>query len=84
MIPIKANELFVAASFTFWTQNRNQGNVATQDLTGKIFEFFGDPQIGYRVYKGVSIGSRVYVYYHVFTGDNQVQFYPTIGIKNQF
>jgi len=77
-------KLFVTASFTFWTQNRNQGNVATQDLTGKVFEFFGDPQLWYRVYKGVSIGTRIYVYYHVLSGDNQVQFYPTIGIKNQF
>jgi len=77
-------KLFFAGSFTFWTQNRDQGNVTTQDLKGKIFEFFGDPQIWFRIHNGLSVGSRVYLYYHVLTGDNQVQFYPTIGIKSQF
>ncbi len=74
--------VFVSASFTFWTQNNDIGTDATQGLRGKDFKFFGDPQIWFKVYKGFSIGTRVFVFYH--TINNDVQFFPTLGTKYRF
>lgn len=77
-------KIFIAGSFVFWTQNRNQGNEYTKDLKGKKFVFFGDPQIWFKIKNGFSIGSRINVYYHLLSEDNQIQFYPTLGTKYQF
>jgi hypothetical protein len=77
-------EIFAAGSFVFWTQNKNQGNESTKELKGKKFVFFGDPQIWFRIKGGFSIGSRINVYYHVLSEDDQIQFYPTLGTKYQF
>jgi hypothetical protein len=76
--------IFLAGSFVFWTENRNQGNDFTKDLNGKKFAFFGDPQIWIRIKKGFSVGSRINAYYHLLSKDNKIQFYPTIGTKYQF
>lgn len=76
--------LLVAGSWVAWTENRNQGNDFTQHLSGKKFAFFGDPQIWFRVWKSVSIGSRINLFYHVLTPDNRLQVYPTLALKNQF
>jgi hypothetical protein len=76
--------LFLAGSFTFWTENKNQGNDYTRGLTGKKFAFFGDPQIWYTIRKGFSIGSRTSVFYNLLGENKQIQFYPTIGVKYQF
>lgn len=76
--------LFVAGSFVFWTENKNQGNEYTKDFTGKKFAFFGDPQCWIRIKKGLSVGSRFNIYYHVLSADNRLRVYPTIGIKYQF
>jgi hypothetical protein len=77
-------KIFAAGSFVFWTENRNQGNDYTKDLKGKKFAFFGDPQIWFRVKKGVSAGSRINVYYHLLSEDNHIQLYPTLGVKYEF
>jgi hypothetical protein len=76
--------LFCAGSFVFWTQNKNQGNEDTRYLKGKKFAFFGDPQLWIKIKNGFSAGSRINVYYHLLTDDDQIQIYPTIGIKYQF
>lgn len=76
-------KLFASGSFTFWTENRNQGNDATNDLRGKKFAFFGDPQIWIKIKNNVSVGSKVNVLYNL-TGERQMKFYPTVGIKYQF
>jgi len=81
---IRDYKIFVAGSFVFWTENRNQGNEYTQGMHGKKFAFFGDPQIWIKLLKGFSIGSRVNVLYHLITVDDKVQLYPTIGTKYQF
>jgi len=75
---------FVSGSFVFWTQNRNKGDSYTQNQRGKKFAFFGDPQFWVNVKNGFSVGSRINVYHHLLTDGNQVQFYPTLGIKYQF
>ena len=76
--------IFAGGSFTFWTENRNQGNDYTRGLKGKKFSFFGDPQIWFKIKNGISAGSRINVYYHILTNDNRIQLYPTIGVKYQF
>jgi len=75
-------KIFVSSSFTFWTQNNNIGTEFTKELRGKSFKFFGDPQIWYRIKNGFSLGSRVYIFYHVL--NEEIQLYPTIGTKYQF
>lgn len=76
--------IFTAGSFVFWTQNKNQGTVFTQNLRGKKLAFFGDPQIWFKIKNGVSMGSRVNVFYHILSEDRRIQCYPTVGLKYQF
>ncbi len=76
--------IFSGGSFTFWTENRNQGNDYTKGLKGKKFSFFGDPQVWFKIKNGFSAGSRLNVYYHILITENQIQLYPTIGVKYQF
>ncbi len=75
---------FTAGSFVFWSQNRNQGDFGTQNLKGKKFAFFGDPQFWIKIKNGFSAGTRINVFYHLLTDGNEVQFYPTLGLKYQF
>jgi hypothetical protein len=75
--------IFASGSFTFWTENRNQGNDFTKNLKGKKFAFFGDPQLWVKVKNNFSAGSKINAYYNLLR-ENEVQFYPTIGIKYQF
>lgn len=77
-------KLFAAGSFVFWTQNNNQGTEFTKSLTGKKLAFFGDPQIWFKIKNGLSIGSRLNVFYHLLTENDQIQCYPTLGAKYQF
>jgi hypothetical protein len=76
--------IFTSGSFVFWSENRNQGNENTKELSGKKFAFFGDPQVWIRIINGLSAGSRINVFYHLLTEDNRIQFYPTLGVKYQF
>jgi hypothetical protein len=76
------NRMYASASFTMWTENRDQGNDYTKDLKGKKLAFFGDPQLWIRVKNKLSIGSKINVYYNLLS-ENKIQFYPTIGIKYQ-
>lgn len=75
--------IFASGSFTFWTENKNQGNEFTKDFNGKKFAFFGNPQVWVKVKNGLSFGSKINVYYNLLKED-RIQFYPTLGIKYQF
>lgn len=75
---------FVAGSFVFWTENRNRGEAFTQNMKGKKFAFFGDPQFWVNIKGGFSAGTRINVFHHILTDGNQIQFYPTLGLKYQF
>ncbi len=77
-------KIFTSGSFVFWTENKNQGNEYTINLSGKKFAFFGDPQIWIRIKNGFSVGSRINIYYNLLDGDNQIQLYPTLGTRYQF
>ncbi|MBK7869270.1 MAG: DUF5020 family protein [Saprospiraceae bacterium] len=77
-------KLQTAGSFVAWTQNRDQGIEFTKDMNGKKFAFFGDPQIWLKVTSKISIGSRINIFYHVLTDENEVQVYPTLALKREF
>ncbi|SFD81665.1 DUF5020 family protein [Spirosoma endophyticum] len=76
--------IMVAGSLVAWSENRNQGNDFTKEMSGKKVAFFGDPQCWVKLTKAVSIGSRINLFYHVLTDANQLQVYPTLALKNQF
>jgi hypothetical protein len=77
-------KLFVAGSFVGWSENRNQGTSYTAQLRGKKIAFYGDPQLWVTVRKGLAIGTKLNVFYHVVSPDDAVQVYPTLGVKHQF
>jgi hypothetical protein len=77
-------KVFVEGSVVAWTENKDQGVDYTKGWQGKKLAFFGDPQIWFRIKKGFFVGSRISLYYHLLTEDNQVQAYPTVGTKYQF
>ena len=67
-----------------WTENKNHGDVFTENESGKKFLFFGDPQIWFSIHKGLSAGSKTNLYYHVISNENIFLIYPTIALKYQF
>jgi len=67
-----------------WTENRNHGDVVTMNKTGKKFSLYSDPQIWFKIYRGLALGSRVSVYYHTLTEDDRVQAYPSVALRYQF
>ena len=73
-----------SGNFVAWTENRNHGDDFTKDKKGKQFFFYGDPQIWFRLHGGLSAGTRVQLYYHVLSEENQLQAYPSIGVRYQF
>jgi len=75
--------LVLTGGIVLWTQNRDQGNEYTRGLSGKKFAFFADPQVWYRIYKGISMGSKINVYYNLLGEENSAQFYPSLGLKFQ-
>ena len=67
-----------------WTENRNHGDAFTINKTGKKFSLYSDPQVWFKVYKGLAAGSRVQVYYHTLTENDEVQAYPSVALRYQF
>jgi len=67
--------------FSLWTENKNHGDAATEDMTGKRFFFFAEPQFWYNVSKKFSIGTKLNMYYHVNITADILQAYPTIGLR---
>ena len=74
-------KLEFAGDFSIWTANKNQGDKATSSMRGKMFYFFAEPQVWYNLNKSFALGSKINMYYHVNTTDNQFQVYPTVAIK---
>lgn len=73
--------IYADGSFVFWTQNKNTGNESTATLTGKKFSFYGDPKVWVRVWRKVSLGTRIMVYYNILGDPKSMQFFPTMGVK---
>ncbi len=76
--------IFTDGSFVFWTENRNQGNEPTKNMSGKKLAFFGDPKLWVKLKGGFSIGTKLNIYYNIMGREGALQFYPTIGTKYQF
>ena len=77
-------KLFIAGSLVSWTENRDQGIEYTVGLDGKKIAFFGDPQVWFRVKNGLSVGSRVNLYYNLIEGKKGFKIYPTTGVQYKF
>lgn len=71
-------------NIVIWTENRNHGDAFTNMKSGKKTSLYSDPQIWFRVYKGLGVGSRLSIYYHTLTEDDQLQAYPSIALRYQF
>ena len=76
--------IFVNGSIVAWTENRNHGNEYTADLSGKMFAFFGDPQIWFKVKGKFSVGSRINLFYNLIGKEGQLKVYPTLGTQIKF
>jgi hypothetical protein len=74
-------KLEFAGDFSIWTENKNHGDEATENLIGKRSFFFAEPQIWYNISKTFSAGSKLNMYYHVNVYDNVFQAYPTLAVK---
>ncbi|HEY1870632.1 MAG TPA: DUF5020 family protein [Chitinophagaceae bacterium] len=70
-----------SGDFSVWTENKNHGDDLTKDLHGKRFYFFAEPQYWHRLVKNFYVGTKVNMYYHVYTTENLLQVYPTIAVK---
>ncbi len=67
-----------------WTENRNHGDPFTSTMTGKKFSLFGDPQLWFKICKGLSGGSKSSIYYHVLGDNNRLKVYPSVALRYQF
>jgi len=70
-----------AGDFSVWTENKNHGDDLTKNLKGKQFYFFAEPQCWYNITNKFSAGSKINMYYHIYTTENILQVYPTIAIR---
>ena len=67
--------------FSLWTENKNRGDAYTIDLKGKRFSFIAEPQFWYKLGNMFALGTKINMFYHIFTTDNVLQVYPTIGVR---
>lgn len=70
--------------FELYTLNRNTGTVFTQNLSGKMVCFFGEPQIWFKIKGSLSMGSKIFLYYHVINTENLFEAYPTLAARIKF
>ncbi|RZJ56575.1 MAG: DUF5020 family protein [Flavobacterium sp.] len=70
-----------SGDFSVWTENKNQGDEASRNMHGKRLFFFAEPQLWYKVFPKLSVGSRVSVNYHVLASTNTWQVYPSVGLR---
>lgn len=71
----------LSGDFSMWTENRNHGDELTIGQHGKQFFFYAEPQFWYCLAKKLAVGTRINVYYHVLTNENNWQVYPTLGVS---
>ena len=77
-------KLMYSCSLVSWATDRDNGLIINEGRSGKKISFYADPQIWYAIGKKFSLGTRVSLYYHVISENNEVQAYPTFGIKRAF
>jgi len=74
----------LASTGVIWTQNKNQGDDVTADLTGKRVSFLIENEVWWRAVGLVSLGSEVRVSRNVYATDGRVLVYPTLGVRYLF
>ncbi|HZE83575.1 MAG TPA: DUF5020 family protein [Puia sp.] len=77
-------KLELAGDFSVWRENKDHGDGNADGVKGKRFFFFAEPQIWYNVNKTLALGTRINMYYHVYTSENDFQSYPTVAVKCKF
>ena len=70
-----------SGDFSLWTENKNHGDADTENMKGKRFSFFAEPQFWYKLNNSFAAGTKVNMYYHINTTDHVLQVYPTIAIR---
>jgi hypothetical protein len=76
--------LMYSCSLVTWATDKDNGLPQNEGKAGKKISFFADPQLWYGIGKKFSIGTRISLYYHVLNEENDVQAYPTLGVKRGF
>jgi hypothetical protein len=74
-------KLEFAGDFNIWTLNKNHGDDYTTAMSGKRISFYGEPQVWYKLNKTFYVGSKINLYYHVFTYENLFEIYPTAAVR---
>ena len=74
----------IEGDFSLWTENKDHGDAVTENLRGKRFFFFAQPQFWYNFNSGVSLGTKVNAYYHLNNTSNVPEIYPTAAIRYKF
>lgn len=74
-------KLELSGNFSAWTENKDHGDGAATGQGGKRFFFFGEPQLWYNMNRIFSMGTKINLYYHVYTTDDLFQTYPTAAIR---
>lgn len=77
-------KLEFSGDLELYTQNRNLGNSFTANLRDKTTCFFAEPQLWFKIHHGFALGSKINLYYHVLTGENVLQVYPTLAARFKF
>jgi len=67
-----------------WTLNKNLGSDQATPTGGKWFCVFAEPQFWYSLGGGLSLGTKINVYYNVVTFDQILQIYPTAAVRYKF
>ena len=74
-------KLEFSGNFSTWTENKDHGDTYPADQQGKRFFFFGEPQMWYNINKILSLGTKLNLYYHIYTTDGLLQAYPTAAVR---
>jgi hypothetical protein len=77
-------KLMYSCTLVFWAPDKDNGLPQNAGKRGKSVSMFSDPQVWYGLGRGVAVGSRVSLYYHVLDDDDRLMAYPTIGLKKSF
>jgi len=77
------HRLAFASTGVFWTQNRNHGDRATANLSGKRFVFLVENEVWFRAFELLSVGSEIRISRDVYTVDGRLLLYPTVGMRYQ-
>jgi len=74
----------ISGDVELWTVNKNRGDAGSSSLKGKLVLMFGEPQVWYNLNQHFALGTRINIYFHIYDIANQIQVYPSPGLKYKF